>query len=182
MWNFCHFWSNFEIADLEWFRSKEYGDLFAWLEERGGLYFERVHLSFLQTQPTPVSTLSSPFPYQSNQFLSIMLIFKSLTNKQIQWGDAPIHSLAAALLLDPSQIHYFSDYGYLHDGLQRCPRNAPGGQLQMDTLLGGGYYDEEKEGGLGCRCTCSGEAAWLKPDCQNAVNRAVGGRREVFGK
>ena len=41
-WNFCHSWSNFEIADLDFFRSREYREFFEFLDGRGGFYFERV--------------------------------------------------------------------------------------------------------------------------------------------
>lgn len=40
-WNWCHYWSNFEIADMDWFRSKEYGNFFNMLDELGGFYYER---------------------------------------------------------------------------------------------------------------------------------------------
>ena len=46
-WSMCHFWSNFEIADLDWFRSKEYEDFFRILDEDGGIYYERVSASTL---------------------------------------------------------------------------------------------------------------------------------------
>lgn len=41
-WSLCHFWSNFEIADMEWFRSEEYRDFFNYLDADGGIYYERV--------------------------------------------------------------------------------------------------------------------------------------------
>ena len=41
-WNFCHFWSNFEIADMDWYRSDAYRDLFNFLDHDGGFYYERV--------------------------------------------------------------------------------------------------------------------------------------------
>ncbi|KAJ1678855.1 hypothetical protein EV182_003219 [Spiromyces aspiralis] len=39
-----------------------------------------------------------------------------------RWGDAPVHSIAAALLLTKSQIHWFEDVGYHHVGYQHCPQ------------------------------------------------------------
>ncbi|KAF4119809.1 hypothetical protein GMORB2_4475 [Geosmithia morbida] len=33
-YNMCHFWSNFEIAKLSWFRSKEYNDFFEMMDRR----------------------------------------------------------------------------------------------------------------------------------------------------
>ncbi|KAK0125299.1 alpha-1,2-mannosyltransferase (Kre5) [Cadophora gregata f. sp. sojae] len=41
-YNMCHFWSNFEIAKLSWFRSKEYEDFFQMMDRSGGFWMERV--------------------------------------------------------------------------------------------------------------------------------------------
>lgn len=43
-YNLCHFWSNFEIADMDWYRSDEYRAFFRMLDEEGGFYFERVRI------------------------------------------------------------------------------------------------------------------------------------------
>lgn len=40
-YNMCHFWSNFEIARLDWFRSKEYNDFFEMMDKSGGFWMER---------------------------------------------------------------------------------------------------------------------------------------------
>lgn len=40
-WNMCHYWSNFEIADLDFFRSAQYRGLFEQLDSEGGFYYER---------------------------------------------------------------------------------------------------------------------------------------------
>ncbi|KAL8855892.1 MAG: hypothetical protein Q9178_007457 [Gyalolechia marmorata] len=37
----CHFWSNFEIADMEFWRSKAYEDYFNHLDRAGGFFYER---------------------------------------------------------------------------------------------------------------------------------------------
>lgn len=37
----CHFWSNFEIADLEFYRSQAYEDYFNHLDRAGGFFYER---------------------------------------------------------------------------------------------------------------------------------------------
>jgi len=55
-YNKCHFWSNFEIGNLDWLRSPAYIDYFSSLDQDGGFFYER-------------------------------------------WGDAPVHSIAAALML-----------------------------------------------------------------------------------
>ncbi|KAG6989829.1 hypothetical protein G7Y79_00063g093800 [Physcia stellaris] len=41
VYNMCHFWSNFEIARLDWFRSKEYNDFFDMMDRSGGFWMER---------------------------------------------------------------------------------------------------------------------------------------------
>ncbi|CAL9731828.1 probable mannosyltransferase Yur1p [Monosporozyma unispora] len=40
-YNLCHFWSNFEIGDLNFFRSDKYIKFFEYLDQSGGFYYER---------------------------------------------------------------------------------------------------------------------------------------------
>ncbi|KKY15607.1 putative glycolipid 2-alpha-mannosyltransferase [Phaeomoniella chlamydospora] len=40
-YNHCHFWSNFEIGNLNWLRSKAYLDYFEQLDKDGGFFYER---------------------------------------------------------------------------------------------------------------------------------------------
>ena len=40
-YNHCHFWSNFEIGNLDWLRSKAYVDYFDSLDRDGGFFYER---------------------------------------------------------------------------------------------------------------------------------------------
>ncbi|KAL2123687.1 hypothetical protein VTJ04DRAFT_52 [Mycothermus thermophilus] len=40
-YNMCHFWSNFEIARLDFFRSKEYEEFFQMMDRSGGFWMER---------------------------------------------------------------------------------------------------------------------------------------------
>lgn len=152
-YNMCHFWSNFEIARLDFFRSKEYEDFFQMMDRSGGFWMERVSFP----THTPLNS------HHTNTF---------------QWGDAPIHSLAAGALLSPSDIHYFRDFGYRHTTIQHCPANAPARQLPREPYLGTDFeqkrsavdreylkvleedddywakWDTEKENGVGCRCRC----------------------------
>lgn len=37
----CHFWSNFEIADMSFWRSKAYEEYFQHLDRAGGFFYER---------------------------------------------------------------------------------------------------------------------------------------------
>ncbi|EJS42825.1 ktr2p [Saccharomyces arboricola H-6] len=40
-YNLCHFWTNFEIGDLNFFRSEKYIKFFEYLDSKGGFYYER---------------------------------------------------------------------------------------------------------------------------------------------
>ncbi|CDS10110.1 hypothetical protein LRAMOSA02787 [Lichtheimia ramosa] len=40
-YNLCHFWSNFEIGDLNFLRSPEYTAYFDYLDKAGGFFYER---------------------------------------------------------------------------------------------------------------------------------------------
>jgi hypothetical protein len=62
-YNLCHFWSNFEIADMDFWRSEAYTKFFEFLDSKGGFYYER-------------------------------------------WGDAPVHSIAAALFMPKDQLTF----------------------------------------------------------------------------
>ncbi|GMM56456.1 alpha-1,2-mannosyltransferase [Maudiozyma humilis] len=77
-YNLCHFWSNFEIANLNLWRSPAYKAYFDALDHAGGFFYER-------------------------------------------WGDAPVHSIAASIILPKDKIHYFSDIGYHHPPYDNCP-------------------------------------------------------------
>lgn len=139
-WSLCHYWSNFEIANLEFFRGRGYQDLFEYLDRAGGFYYERV-----SSAPYPLFLL--PVPSAADSFSSPTL----------QWGDAPVHSLAVNLLLEPNRVHHFEDFGYRHGGYYQCPANAPGGQLLDSKVLGEPTASTapERPGGVGCRCECN---------------------------
>ncbi|TFK76427.1 glycosyltransferase family 15 protein [Pluteus cervinus] len=80
-YNRCHFWSNFEIADMDLWRGEAYTKFFEFLDKEGGFYYER-------------------------------------------WGDAPVHSIGAALFAKKEEIHFFNDIGYRHEPFQHCPQGA----------------------------------------------------------
>ena len=40
-----------------------------------------------------------------------------------RWGDAPVHSIAAALFARKDQIHFFNEIGYRHPPFTHCPNN-----------------------------------------------------------
>lgn len=138
LWNICHFWSNFEIADLDFYRLKAYRDLFAYLDKEGGFYHER-------------------------------------------WGDAAVHSLAAAMLLKPEELHHFSDLGYIHDGLQYCTSRSMSMKEEdhagyaMPFGFGKTRRDKSNAGQeVGCRCECDPDVRVVEPFCLNRINMAMG--------
>ncbi|BGP38241.1 alpha-1,2-mannosyltransferase ktr1 [Rhodotorula kratochvilovae] len=88
--NGCHFWSNFEIADLDFWRGEAYTAYFEHLDKAGGFFYER-------------------------------------------WGDAPVHSLAAALFLHPNQTIFFREIGYHHNPFSHCPLPGNGVRCACST-------------------------------------------------
>lgn len=135
LWNMCHFWSNFEIADLDFFRSPPYRELFAYLDRDGGFYHER-------------------------------------------WGDAAVHSLAAAMLLRPEELHHFSDLGYIHDGLQYCTFRSTAAERERGFAVppgisGMGIGKVEGREEVGCRCACDPDARVVEPVCMNRIGLAL---------
>ena len=90
-------WSNFEIADMDFWRSEAYSKFFDFLESKGGFYYE------------------VRAPLQRQLCRSLMLFVQ-------RWGDAPVHSIAASLFARKDQIHFFKDIGYRHPPFQHCPQ------------------------------------------------------------
>lgn len=39
-----------------------------------------------------------------------------------RWGDAPVHSIGAALFLPRSRIHFWDEIGYEHNPYTHCPK------------------------------------------------------------
>lgn len=86
-----------------------------------------------------------------------------------RWGDAPVHSIAVAMLLDREELHYFRDIGYKHTTMGHCPNNAPGKQLPYEaaqqkfahtesnpwlSFMSNNSPDPTARNGVGCRCEC----------------------------
>lgn len=73
--------TDFEIADLSFYRSEAYRSFFHSLDRAGGFFYER-------------------------------------------WGDAPVHTIGAAMLLRPDEIWKVDWAGYTHPPYMTCPRDA----------------------------------------------------------
>ncbi|ODV84427.1 glycosyltransferase family 15 protein [[Candida] arabinofermentans NRRL YB-2248] len=59
-YNLCHFWSNFEIANLDFFRSKRYEAFFERLDSTGNFFYER-------WGDAPIHTLAVTFMLKPDQ-------------------------------------------------------------------------------------------------------------------
>jgi len=99
-YNNCHFWSNFEIADLDLWRSEPYMKFFEHLDSKGGFYYER-------------------------------------------WGDAPVHSIGAALFARKDQIHFFDDIGYFHNPFKHCPQEPYHSRNQCECDINDNFDRED---------------------------------------
>ena len=78
LFNQCHFWSNFEVVNLNFYRSLQYQLYVEYLDKTGIFFYERA-------------------------------------------GDAPVHSIAAALFLPKESIKYFDSIAYMHPPYTHCP-------------------------------------------------------------
>ena len=61
----------------------------------------------------------------------------------IRWGDAPVHSIAAALFLEKSDVHFFNDIAYRHEPFEHCPpepRYHVSGNCQCNVSENFGEY------------------------------------------
>ncbi|KAL2833145.1 nucleotide-diphospho-sugar transferase [Aspergillus pseudoustus] len=73
-----------------------------------------------------------------------------------RWGDAPIHSIAASLLLQKEQIHFWNEIAYYHMPFTHCPAEE---QLRKE---------------LRCSCDPSGNFDWKPLSCLPRYYRANG--------
>ncbi|KAI9928393.1 hypothetical protein ASPWEDRAFT_38772 [Aspergillus wentii DTO 134E9] len=64
-----------------------------------------------------------------------------------RWGDAPVHSIAAGLLLNKEEIHFFNEIAYYHVPFTHCPT---GEQTRLD---------------LKCHCNPSDNFDWKGYSC-----------------
>ncbi|KAH8900220.1 glycolipid 2-alpha-mannosyltransferase [Thozetella sp. PMI_491] len=64
-----------------------------------------------------------------------------------RWGDAPVHSIAAGIMLEKEEIHFFNDIAYYHVPFTHCPT---GEKLRTD---------------LGCHCNPKENFDWKGYSC-----------------
>ncbi|KAJ2478408.1 hypothetical protein EV174_004328 [Coemansia sp. RSA 2320] len=132
-YNLCHFWSNFEIASLNWFRSPAYESFFQSLDRAGGFFMER-------------------------------------------WGDAPVHSIAAGMLLNHDQVHFFDDIGYKHADFIHCNRGSLADPiLKCQCPLAFENFDDN-EGSCLPKFKSFKPSLWTTRDTAEAIRMARGRR------
>ncbi|KAK7208028.1 putative alpha-1,2-mannosyltransferase [Myxozyma melibiosi] len=123
-YNLCHFWSNFEIAKLDFFRSKEYEDFFQYLDRSGGFWNER-------WGDAPVHSLAAGIFLAPEQVHYFRDIGYRHTTIQHCPGNAPKKQLPRT--------------PYVRDPHSKRDREE---DRYWDS------WDVERENGVGCRCKC----------------------------
>lgn len=66
-----------------------------------------------------------------------------------RWGDAPVHSIAAALMLKKEEIHFFNEIAYRHVPFVHCPT---GEQMRLDLKCHCNPRDNFDWKGYSCEC------------------------------
>jgi len=125
-YNMCHFWSNFEIANLDWFRSKEYNDFFNMMDRSGGFWMER-------WGDAPIHSLAAGALLSPRDLHYFRDFGYRHTTIQHCPANAPTRQGKREPFLDQmiaSEKKRIEEDEYWED------------------------YDREKENGVGCRCRC----------------------------
>ncbi|KAJ3487272.1 hypothetical protein NLG97_g6445 [Lecanicillium saksenae] len=73
-----------------------------------------------------------------------------------RWGDAPVHSIAAGILLNKSELHFFDEIAYFHMPFTHCP-NDP--QARID---------------LKCHCNPKDNFDWSRYSCTSKYFEITG--------
>ncbi|GFP58723.1 hypothetical protein ACSS6W_008580 [Trichoderma asperelloides] len=125
-YNMCHFWSNFEIAKLSWFRSKEYNDFFQMMDRSGGFWMER-------WGDAPIHSLAAGALLAPRDIHYFRDFGYRHTTIQHCPANAPARQLPRPPFLEMTTL----------DERKR---------VEEDQYWES--WDEAKENGVGCRCRC----------------------------
>ncbi|KAM0443805.1 hypothetical protein ACHAO4_010387 [Trichoderma viride] len=125
-YNMCHFWSNFEIAKLSWFRSKEYNDFFQTMDRSGGFWMER-------WGDAPIHSLAAGALLAPRDIHYFRDFGYRHTTIQHCPANAPARQLPRPPFLEKTTL----------DERKR---------VEEDQYWES--WDEAKENGVGCRCRC----------------------------
>lgn len=125
-YNMCHFWSNFEIARLDFFRSKEYNDFFEMMDRSGGFWNER-------WGDAPIHSLAAGALLGPKDLHYFRDFGYRHTTIQHCPGNAPARQLPRTPYLEKTTLD------------EKARR-------EEDDYWS--HYDPVKENGVGCRCRC----------------------------
>ncbi|EGP90133.1 unnamed protein product [Zymoseptoria tritici ST99CH_1A5] len=125
-YNMCHFWSNFEIARLDWFRSKEYEDFFNMMDRSGGFWMER-------WGDAPIHSLAAGALLSINE----VHYFRDIGYRHTTIQHCPANAPARQMAREP--------YLELTTKDEKARREEDEYWAKWDT---------PKENGVGCRCRC----------------------------
>ncbi|KAI9687794.1 MAG: alpha-1,2-mannosyltransferase (Kre5) [Bathelium mastoideum] len=126
IYNMCHFWSNFEIARLDWFRSKEYNEFFEMMDRSGGFWMER-------WGDAPIHSLAAGALLSPSDIHYFRDFGYRHTTIQHCPANAPARQLPHMPYLEKTTV----------DEKKRIEEDEYWAQP-----------DPEKENGVGCRCRC----------------------------
>ncbi|KAF3910771.1 hypothetical protein ABW20_dc0100966 [Dactylellina cionopaga] len=127
-YNMCHFWSNFEIARLDFFRSKLYEDFFQMMDKSGGFWTER-------WGDAPIHSLAAGALLDTKD----IHYFRDFGYRHTTIQHCPANAPGKQLKREP----------FFHkEDQQRNKKIAK----QDDAYWAN--YDSPKHNGVGCRCRC----------------------------
>ncbi|KXL44044.1 glycosyltransferase family 15 protein [Acidomyces richmondensis BFW] len=126
VYNMCHFWSNFEIARLDWFRSREYEEFFQMMDRSGGFWMER-------WGDAPIHSLAAGALLSPSDIHYFRDFGYRHTTIQHCPANAPARQLPREPWLEATTLD------------ERARR-------EEDEYWA--KWDPEKENGVGCRCRC----------------------------
>jgi len=78
-YNLCHYWSNFEIADMDFWRGPAYTAFFEYLDSTGGFYYER-------WGDAPVHSIAASLFAQKDQ----VHFFEEIGYQHDDWSHCPL--------------------------------------------------------------------------------------------
>ncbi|KAF2418499.1 glycosyl transferase [Tothia fuscella] len=149
-YNMCHFWSNFEIARLDWFRSKEYNDFFNMMDRSGGFWMER-------WGDAPIHSLAAGALLETKD----VHYFRDFGYRHTTIQHCPANAPARQLPRTP----------YLEKTTKDEKKRREEDEY-WET------WDRERENGVGCRCKCDTDIVDVEGkegSCLNEWVEAAGG-------
>ncbi|KAK0279986.1 O-glycoside alpha-1,2-mannosyltransferase 4 [Friedmanniomyces endolithicus] len=126
VYNMCHYWSNFEIAKLDFFRSQEYEDFFNMMDRSGGFWTERWGDAPIHSLAAGALLAPSDIHY-----------FRDFGYRHTTIQHCPANAPARQLPREP----------YLE-------RTTVDEKARREEDEYWAKWDTEKENGVGCRCRC----------------------------